>query len=485
MTKKKLIISIIVLIMITSTILYITYSNKNKDLQSNYYTGTLLSPNYSANLIDGISSKENIIISPYNLVSSLAVLYNGSDNNTSKEIKKYLSNTSLTLEDLLIPTLNDLSEKKEYDFTTSKYYESIIQKIDLSKYENYIINDIKNLNTQNKQNLLLLLKQAKMSYELLLDPEKYTLDTIKTTSLSKTDLLITDNELLSILNEVIEEYSSYTTRNTIVNSHLLLINKNTISSLDKTYIKNIEKYNPKIYYYDNKTDIKKLNEELKQTTYYNFYLDDNILNNNFIYFNSLNIDYNFLEEFDSSNTYVDSFNLLDNTSINANTIHSEIDYYYENSFAYAIEKKFQNDNFSFFAILPKDIGNLELSKLSLNTLLKSKKNKEAYISLPKFSYTKELDIKNVLSNNFTDLFSDKVNLSKMSNKQLLLDTYNQKISFSLGEKGTNNSKINKQTTIDNNTSNIKILFNRPFAILIRDNKTNNILLIGKILNPNK
>ena len=222
MTKKKLIISIIVLIMITGTILYITYSNKNKDLQSNYYTGTLLSPNYSANLIDGLSSKENIIISPYNLVSSLAVLYNGSDNNTSKEIKKYLSNTSLTLEDLLIPTLNDLSEKKEYDSTTSKYYESIIQKIDLSKYENYIINDIKNLNTQNKQNLLLLLKQAKMSYELLLDPEKYTLDTIKTTSLSKTDLLITDNELLSILNEVIEEYSSYTTRNTIINSHLIL-----------------------------------------------------------------------------------------------------------------------------------------------------------------------------------------------------------------------------------------------------------------------
>ena len=62
-----------------------------------------------------------------------------------------------------------------------------------------------------------------------------------------------------------------------------------------------------------------------------------------------------------------------------------------------------------------------------------------------------------------------------------------KISITIDEKGTNDSNIrsNQLETKDIDEESKQIYLNRPFAFLIIDNETNNVLLIGKVTNPNK
>ena len=486
-TKRNIILIILLIILIIFLSLPLT---KNKNIlftqDKKYFTGELLSPNFSANLLDSLKAKENVAISPYNYISSLAILYNGSDNNTSKELKKYLKKDINSLDDLIIPTLNELSNNPKYDSTISSYYETIIYNINSNNYNEFTLKDIQNLSSNPKKDLLLELTKAKMTYELMNGNNLYDLSYIKNYTLTKEDQALNDYDIYNLLTLVIENYSSYQTKNIIQNNNIILYNKNNIS-ITKEYQKTISKYSLSIINYDDKTDIKLLNEQLKQQTYYSFYLDEDILNNNnFILLNSLYIEYNFAEEFDYKNTTDSDFYPFNSDKILVPTMFSTVDTYLENYYAYGIVKPFQNNKYSFIAILPKEEGDFELSNLSLDSLLKNEKKKKIYYSLPKFSYSQDTDLISVLkNNNLNDLISNKSNLSIISDDPISINYYHQKINFQIGEKGTKDSSYNSKSSTKPSNHDKLISFNRPFAYLIIDNSTNNVLLIGKVTNPLK
>ena len=69
---------IILLVIINVAVIAIKFSNaqKESDQTKTYYTGDILKPNHSANLVDYAYEKQNIVISPININTSINKLYN-------------------------------------------------------------------------------------------------------------------------------------------------------------------------------------------------------------------------------------------------------------------------------------------------------------------------------------------------------------------------------------------------------------------------
>ena len=72
------------------------------------------------------------------------------------------------------------------------------------------------------------------------------------------------------------------------------------------------------------------------------------------------------------------------------------------------------------------------------------------------------------------------------NEDVSINHIVSKTSITIDEKGTNGSSIRSTEleTKDLNDSEQHIFLNRPFAFLIRDKETNNVLLISNVTNPN-
>ena len=485
--RKQIVSSIIILsTLIIISIVYILKKETYSTIETKkYYTGEILSPNYSANLIDKINTKDNIVISPYNYINTLSILYNGSDNNTTKELKKYLKNNLNNQNELIIPTIKELNTNKEYNTKVETYYNNLIKDFNEKEYNTLIPKTIKLLPEEDKNKLILILNKLNMTYELLNDNYPYDLTYIKNYTLSKKETY-TETDIYNLIIQVQEQYEKYLTKNIILNSNIFIYNKINLPDIkiNKEFNNILNEYQSNLIEYNKKTDIKDLNNKIKELTNYNYYLDENILNNDFISLNSLYIDYNFEEEFNSNNTQDQEFYLYDKTKIIINMMTSKEQEYYENEYAYAIKKDFENKKYSFIAILPKEEGEYQLSNLSLNTLINNKKNKEVLISIPRFTYTNDIDLLKLFKEDkLEELTSNKINLSNISNESLKLDYIHQKITISIGEKGTKPSVYNNTNAKLQDDELFTISFNRPFSILIIDNNTNNTLLIGKINNP--
>ena len=281
---KQIIVSIIILsILIIVSIIYILKRETYSTIEpKKYYTGDILSPNYSANLIDNITTKDNIVISPYNYINTLSILYNGSDNNTYKVLKKYLGNNLNTQNEIIIPTIIKLNNKEEYDTKIESYYLNLIKELNNKEYNNLIPKTIKLLPEEEKNNLVLNLTKINMTYALLNNEYPYDLTYIKKYTLTKKEQTINETEIYNLLKKVLDNYETYLIQNIIKNNNIIIYNKNNLPNIkiNKEFNNIIKEYNSTIIEYNNKTNIKELNNKIKELTNYNYYLDEDILNNN-------------------------------------------------------------------------------------------------------------------------------------------------------------------------------------------------------------
>ena len=137
--------------------------------------------------------------------------------------------------------------------------------------------------------------------------------------------------------------------------------------------------------------------------------------------------------------------------------------------------------------MPKKTGEFKLSNLDLNTLLKnSKNNEQILISIPKFSYQSNVDLKEISeANKISEVFTDKANFTKLTEEKFHLERMIQTNYIRIAEKGTETTSINESSlsTFTVDESQKQVLLNRPFAYLIIDNETNNVILIGKVNTP--
>ena len=115
---------------------------------------------------------------------------------------------------------------------------------------------------------------------------------------------------------------------------------------------------------------------------------------------------------------------------------------------------------------------------------------KADVSMPKFKIESRFEMKKVLMEmGIKAAFSKSADFSKMNGKSnLLIDEVIHKSFIEVSEKGTEAAAATAVVVREKSMvmkDNPKVVINRPFVFVIRENKNNAILFIGKYVKPEK
>lgn len=489
-TKNKFLKTIIIILLIANVAIIATkFSNAHQkdEIKNKYYTGEVLKPNHSANLVDYVDNKTNIVISPVNINTSLNQLYNMQINN--EKIGQYLNLSIEESNELEKNNSESLIETEKEQTSMDEYYLSLINNV--NKYKDYRVDDIDKLTKEQKNNLILLISQANKAYLNIIEETNNSTKFIKEYTLSLEEENINSYAVYELLIECLDNYETYTYKNkinnyteTIYNSDLVKIPKKR----KKQKYPEINNVNLQGVSYENKKSAtQEINSKVKEKTNnkINYVVDEiNIVKNELIQINSFNFESLWEDNIEKEYIWDTEWKTFDNSIEIVETLHEKMNYYYENELAYAYVKPFKDNKYEFIGILPKEEGNFKLSNLNIEGLLQNKINNEVSISLPKFKIKYEIDLKELydeigIETNTTISFNE-------LNEDVSINHMISKTSITIDEKGTNGSNIRSSEleTKDLNDSEQHIFLDRPFAFLIRNKENNNVLLIGKVINPN-
>lgn len=490
-TKNKFLKIIILILLITNVVIIATkFSNAHQKeaLKNQYYTGEILKPNHSANLLDYVDNKSNIVISPININTSLNQLYNMQINN--EKISKYLNLSIKESNELEQKNINNLQEQEKDQTSMDEYYLSLISEI--NKYKDYRVDDIEKLSKDQKNNLIRFLNQTKKAYLTIIKESENTIKFIKEYKTSSEEENINSYAIYELIIECLDNYETYTYENKINNYSETIYNSDLVKKTQKRKKQNYPEINnvnlKGVSYIDTKIATQEINAKVKEKTNnkINYVVDEiNIIKNEIIQINSFNFESLWEENIKKEYMWDTEWKTFDNTIEIVETLHEKLDNYYENELAYAYTKSFEDNKYEFIAILPKENGDFKLSSLNIEGLLKNKINNEVSISLPKFTIKYETNLKELYDE--IGIETDTIISLEELSEEVTINHIVSKTSITIDEKGTNSSNVRSSLleTKDLNDTEHHIYLDRPFAFLIRDKETNNVLLIGKVINPNK
>lgn len=164
----------------------------------------------------------------------------------------------------------------------------------------------------------------------------------------------------------------------------------------------------------------------------------------------------------------------------------------KNENAQMIEIPYEDNQASMIILLPNEGTDIEefvknLSIDEINNLNNTAEETKIDIALPKFRIESKIRLKQMLINlGIKSAFSKNANFSKMNGKSnLLIDNVIHQTFVDVAENGTEAAAataviIREKTALPPSE---KLLINRPFVFLIRENNSNAILFIGKYLKP--
>ncbi|MGN1336879.1 MAG: serpin family protein [Candidatus Coprovivens sp.] len=492
-TKKsnKLLLKIIILLLIIAnvSVIAIKFSNAQKKEETTYFTGEILKPNHSANLVDYLDDNENIVISPININTSINKLYNMNINNES--ISSYLSLTleeSNELESTINSSLNIVSTNKtEIDDLYISYITI------LNNYRNYTIDDINDLSPTKKEELLLLLHKTSISYDTITGINISSKRYIENYKLTKEQYNINSYAIYEMIITCLDNYETYTYQNKITNYSETIYNNDLLIKPKKRKKQQYPEIDnvtlSGVSYNDIQTTTQTINNKIKEQTNnkVKYIVNEDEINKNELYqINTFNFESIWEENFSKEYIWDNEFTTFDNHIEIVEMLYEKQDFYLENKHAYGFIKDFEGSKYSFIGILPKEEGNFTLSSLNIESLLQNKVYNNTTISVPKFEIQYHTNLTNLYNKLGIENTNNTLELEHLS-EQVTLNYMVSKISITIDEKGTNDSNIrsNQLETKDIDEESKQIYLNRPFAFLIIDNETNNVLLIGKVTNPNK
>lgn len=460
----------------------ILYKFKEKVLIGNiiYYTGDIYSANHAANMLDYIDEGNNIIISPINVNSSLAILYNGTDNKSNKELKRYFKDSPTNVNEDMNNKLSTLNAENKTKNKYNNLYESYINELNNNSYNNLTLSTISLLPKEKKEELTLLLRKIQLSYDRINNRNTLKEKNIKEYKLTSEELQYNNYNIKELLDNVISTYESYNIVNEVNNHTGIYINNLDKSNIEKEFISNTTMYNYEIEPINENITLARsnVNRMVEQTQ---LGTNDIIITNN-LYFN-----YSWNIPFNQNNIKDTEFYNIDNNVQAVEMMYAKQTTYLENSKAKGFKYDFENGKYSFVGILPKSTNNFQLSTLNIDSLLLSKQEGNILIGIPKMNYSSEIDIKNLISHyNVNEIFTPKANFSKIISDNISVNKMTQKNYLTIAEKGTIKSNL-KQTQLASYDEEYKekIILNRPYAYLIINNETNDILFIGKVVRINE
>lgn len=492
-TKKSnnLILKLIILLLIIAnvSIIAINFSNAKKEDEITYFTGEILKPNHSANLVDYLDEEGNIVISPININTSINKLYNIDPTNT--KISSYLAislEESNELEKTINSSLNIVpSNKTEIDDLYISYITI------LNNYRNYNIDDINDLSPTKKEELLLLLHKTIISYDTITGTNISSKRYIENYKLTTEQYNINSYAIYEMIITCLDNYETYTYQNKITNYSEIIYNNDLLIQPKKRKKQEYPEINnvtlSGISYNDKEITTQTINNKIKEQTNnkVKYIVNEDEINTNELYqINTFNFESIWEENFSKEYIWDNEFITFDNHIEIVEMLYEKQDFYLENKKAYGFIKDFKGSKYSFIGILPKEEGNFTLSSLNIESLLKNKVYNNTTISIPKFTIQYNTNLTNLYNELGIENTNNTLELEHLS-EQVTLNYMVSKISITIDEKGTNDGNIRSTQleTKDIDEESKQIYLNRPFAFLIIDNETNNVLLIGKVTNPNK
>ena len=209
---------------------------------------------------------------------------------------------------------------------------------------------------------------------------------------------------------------------------------------------------------------------------------------NAIYFKA-----DWLYPFDANSTGDGTFHLLDGTDVTTKIMHEGLQVPYMKGDGYQAVELAYIGNSAAMDILVPDAGNFEtfesaFNKNILNTTISSLKPTSIALSLPKFEFTKDFGLSNVLiSLGMSDAFdADKADFSGMiGKKDLYISNVIHKAFVAVDEKGTEAAAATAviMETASAIMHEVNLQIDRPFIFVIRDTVNGQILFIGRVMNP--
>jgi len=473
-SKNKKVIIVILLIIIVLIGLYF-YNKDTKQLAYNdtyYYTGTIYSANHAANMLDYLDKGNNLVLSPINVNTSLAILYNGTDNNSNKELKNYFKKTTTEVNEEMNSKLETIKETKQETNKYNKLYESFINKLMKNSYNELTTETIALLDQTEQEELLLLLRQIELSYERINNKNKLSESTIKEYVLTTNDLVYNNYTLKEQLDNIISNYELYSINNKVENNTKIIVKDFNKEDVNDEFTTNTSFYN---------YDVETIEEEIST---FSPRVINEPENKSVIINNNLDFTYSWETAFNHNNIKDAEFFNLNNEVKAVEMMYSIESSYLENSKARGFKYDFKDGKYSYVGILPKTNEDFKLSELNLDSLLVSKREDTTLIGVPKMDYTSEINIKELASYyDINEVFTSEANFTKITDENLVIDEMIQKNNLTIAEKGTVKSTL-KQTKNHEITQEFKqqIILNRPYAYLIINNETNDIMFIGKVVN---
>lgn len=455
----------------------ILYKTKDKVFIGNviYYTGDIYSANHAANMLDYLDEGNNIILSPINVNSSLAILYNGTDNNSNKEIKRYFKNNSTKVNEDMHNRLSTLNANNKPKTKYNNLYESYVKELNDNSYSNLTLSTIALLTKDQREELILLLRKIEISCDRINNKNNYSEKTIKTYKLTSEELQYNNYKIKEILDKVISDYESYDIVNQVNNYTNIYINNLDEKSIEKEFLQDTSIYN-----YD-------LETKSNNITSYRSIQNELLNENDIVVTNNLLFNYSWDIPFYQNSIKDTEFYNIDGNVQAVEMMYTKQTTYLENSKAKGFKYDFEGGKYSFVGILPKQHNNFQLSTLNIDSLLLSKKEGSVLIGIPKMNYNSEIDVKKLLSHyNVNEIFTSKANFSKITPNNISINKMTQKNILTIAEKGTikSNLKQVELASYENETTD-QIILNRPYAYLIINNETNDILFIGKVVRINE
>lgn len=167
----------------------------------------------------------------------------------------------------------------------------------------------------------------------------------------------------------------------------------------------------------------------------------------------------------------------------------------QNDDAQMMKIDYEKEKASMFIIMPKENVDIdkyisELDEQKFASLEKSMQTFKADVSMPKFKIESRFEMKKVLMEmGIKAAFTKSADFSKMNGKSnLLIDEVIHKSFIEVSEKGTEAAAATAVVVREKSMvmkDNPKVVINRPFVFVIRENKNNAILFIGKYVKPEK
>lgn len=217
--------------------------------------------------------------------------------------------------------------------------------------------------------------------------------------------------------------------------------------------------------------------------------------------NAILLDGKWAVPFKANYTFDVDFTRTDNSTFTVSGMHSDEFFYYENEYATAFRKDYQNQEFYMVGILPKKTGEFNLSDLDIAGLLESGKstdelNAGLHIMLPKVDFEMKYDLTDILkSMGLSQIFDENANnfsgIYENTNPDFAsyASTIIQNDRLIIDETGTKAAAVtsviieNTAAAVPEEKRQLYVYLNRPFVVLLMDGETDEPLFIAKIVNP--